>query len=101
MERHKSLPGTWQASEKYMKDERKESLQIITNGGVDRTGGASTGLVAQFVMQSTDMSEFRMVRASKLCSNLILMTAPWRLFWSRDGCVLPTPCLVLGINSVP
>ena len=40
-------------------------------------------------------------RASKLCSNLILMTAPWRLFWSRDGCVLPYPCLVLGINSVP
>jgi hypothetical protein len=39
-------------------------------------------------------------RASKLCSNLLLMTAPWRLFWSWDGCVLSYPCQVLGINSV-
>jgi hypothetical protein len=39
-------------------------------------------------------------RASKLCSNLILMTAPWRLFRSWDGCVLPYPCLVLGRNTV-
>ncbi len=64
----------------------------------DRTGGAICNVSYWHVWVQDG---FNGHRASKLCSNLILMTAPWRLLWSRDVCVCPYPCLVLGINGVP
>ncbi len=68
----------------------------------DRTGGAICNVSYWHVRVQDGLDGHR---ASKLCSNLILMASTCRggLFWNRDGCirVLPYPCLVLGIKSIP